>query len=131
MKLLYLYALLWRHNYGVNNLYELAEYVQLSEEHVLEILNHYKNKYGIGTHYGEYLITFDPLRVLNIKKYKQRRFVEWKKIIIKSKNENNGKNSKNTNSNKVNLRKERLAMGLWRLSSFVYINNNRYVCLYC
>ena len=37
----------------------------------------------------------------------------------------------NTNSNKVNLRKERLAMGLWRLSSFVYINNNRYVCLYC
>ena len=30
------------HNYGVNNLYELAEYVQLSEEHVLEILKHYK-----------------------------------------------------------------------------------------
>ncbi|MCC3755543.1 ImmA/IrrE family metallo-endopeptidase [Staphylococcus capitis] len=55
------------HNYGVNNLYELAEYVQLSEEHVLEILNHYKNKYGIGTHYGEYLITFDPLRVFKYK----------------------------------------------------------------
>lgn len=55
------------HNYGVNNLYELSEYVQLSEEHVLEILNHYKNKYGIGTHYGEYLITFDPLRVFKYK----------------------------------------------------------------
>lgn len=55
------------HNYGVNNLYELAEYVQLSEEHVLEILKHYKNKYGIGTHYGEYLITFDPLRVFKYK----------------------------------------------------------------
>ena len=46
------------------------------EEYIAEILKHYKNKYGIGTHYGEYLITFDPLRVLNIKKYKQRRNVE-------------------------------------------------------
>ncbi|WP_145939765.1 ImmA/IrrE family metallo-endopeptidase [Staphylococcus epidermidis] len=55
------------HNYGVSNLYELAEYVQLSEKYITEILNHYKNKYGIGTHYGEYLITFDPLRVFKYK----------------------------------------------------------------
>ncbi|MED7775767.1 ImmA/IrrE family metallo-endopeptidase [Staphylococcus capitis] len=64
---LHLRIIVEAHNYGVNNLYELAEYVQLSEEHVLEILNHYKNKYGIGTHYGEYLITFDPLRVFKYK----------------------------------------------------------------
>lgn len=51
------------HNYGVSNLYELAQYIQLSEEHVLEILEHYKQKYGIGTHYGNYSITFEPLRV--------------------------------------------------------------------
>lgn len=51
------------HHYGVSNLYELAEYVQLSEKHVLEILEHYKNKHGIGTHYGDYSITFEPLRV--------------------------------------------------------------------
>lgn len=51
------------HNYGVSNLYELADYVQLSEEHVLEILEYYKQKHGIGTHYGDYSITFDPLRV--------------------------------------------------------------------
>lgn len=55
------------HNYGISNLYELAEYVQLSEEYIAEILKHYKNKYGIGTHYGEYLITFDPLRVFKYK----------------------------------------------------------------
>ncbi|MDU0427049.1 ImmA/IrrE family metallo-endopeptidase [Staphylococcus epidermidis] len=55
------------HNYGVSNLYELAEYVQLSEEYIAEILKHYKNKYGIGTHYGEFLITFDPLRVFKYK----------------------------------------------------------------
>ena len=53
------------HHYGVSNLYELAEYVQLSEEHVLEILEHYKQKHGIGTHYGDYSITFEPLRVLD------------------------------------------------------------------
>ena len=51
------------HHYGVSNLYELAQYVQLSEEHVLEILEHYKQKYGIGTHYGDYSITFEPLKV--------------------------------------------------------------------
>ena len=51
------------HHYGVSNLYELAQYVQLSEEYIVEILKHYKNKYGLGTPYGEYLITFDPVRV--------------------------------------------------------------------
>ncbi|HHW5831554.1 TPA: ImmA/IrrE family metallo-endopeptidase [Staphylococcus aureus] len=55
------------HNYGISNLYELGEYVQLSEEYIAEILKHYKNKYGIGTHFGEYLITFDPLRVFKYK----------------------------------------------------------------
>ncbi|PTI22610.1 toxin [Staphylococcus warneri] len=54
------------HNYGVSNLYELAQYVQLSEEHVLEILEHYKQKHGIGTHYGNYSITFEPLRVYKL-----------------------------------------------------------------
>lgn len=55
------------HNYGVSSLYELADYVQLSEEHVLEILEHYKQKHGIGTHYGDYSITFEPLRVFKYK----------------------------------------------------------------
>ncbi|MGZ9500158.1 ImmA/IrrE family metallo-endopeptidase [Staphylococcus epidermidis] len=62
-----LHIIVEAHNYGVSNLYELAEYVQLSEEYIAEILKHYKNKYGIGTHYGEYLITFDPLRVFKYK----------------------------------------------------------------
>ena len=58
------------HHYGVSNLYELAEYVQLSESYVAEILKHYKNKYGIGTHYGDYSITFDPLRVYRFRMIK-------------------------------------------------------------
>ncbi len=62
-----LHIIVEAHNYGISNLYELAEYVQLREEYIAEILKHYKNKYGIGTHYGEYLITFDPLRVFKYK----------------------------------------------------------------
>ena len=58
------------HNYGVSNLYELAAYVQLSEKYIAEILKHYKNKYGIGTHYGDYSITFDPLRVYRFRMIK-------------------------------------------------------------
>ena len=55
------------HNYGVSNLYELADYVQLSERYIVEILEHYKNKYGIYTQYGTYLIQFEPLRVFEYK----------------------------------------------------------------
>ncbi|MCH4384193.1 ImmA/IrrE family metallo-endopeptidase [Staphylococcus haemolyticus] len=60
------------HHYGVSSLYELADYVQLSEEHVLEILEHYKQKHGIGTHYGDYSITFEPLRVFKYKKIDEK-----------------------------------------------------------
>ena len=58
------------HNYGVSNLYELADYVQLSEKYIVEILEHYKQKHGIGTHYGDYSIMFDPLRVFKYSKIK-------------------------------------------------------------
>ena len=54
------------HNYGVSSLYELADYVQLSEKYIVEILGHYKQKHGIGTHYGDYAITFEPLRVFKL-----------------------------------------------------------------
>lgn len=55
------------HHYGVSSLYELADYVQLSEKHVLEILEHYKQKHGLTTRYGKYVIQFEPLRVFEYK----------------------------------------------------------------
>ncbi|OHO94505.1 toxin [Staphylococcus sp. HMSC057G10] len=58
------------HNYGVSSLYELADYVQLSEKYIVEILEHYKNKYGIKTRYGKYVIQFEPLRVFEYKNIK-------------------------------------------------------------
>lgn len=52
---------------GVSNLYELADYVQLSEPYVAKVLRFYKQKYGLSTQYGKYLITFEPLRVFEYK----------------------------------------------------------------
>lgn len=55
------------HNYGVSSLYELADYVQLSEKYIVEILGHYKQKHGLTTRYGKYVIQFEPLRVFEYK----------------------------------------------------------------
>ncbi|OHP69162.1 toxin [Staphylococcus sp. HMSC062A01] len=55
------------HNYGVSSLYELAQYVQLSEKYIVEILGHYKQKHGLTTRYGKYVIQFEPLRVFEYK----------------------------------------------------------------
>lgn len=55
------------HNYGVSNLYELAQYVQLSEKYIVEILGHYKQKHGLTTRYGKYVVQFEPLRVFEYK----------------------------------------------------------------
>ncbi|MCO4338423.1 ImmA/IrrE family metallo-endopeptidase [Staphylococcus agnetis] len=53
---------------GVHNLYELANFFDISEGHVLDCIEHYKKKYGIGTHYGNYSITFEPLRVFEVRR---------------------------------------------------------------
>lgn len=58
------------HKYGVSSLYELADYVQLSENYIVEILEHYKQKYGYSTQYGKYVIQFEPLRVFEYKDIK-------------------------------------------------------------
>ncbi len=58
------------HNYGVSSLYELADYVQLSEKYIVEILEHYKQKHGLTTRYGKCVIQFEPLRVFEYKNIK-------------------------------------------------------------
>lgn len=55
------------HHYGVSSLYELADYVQLSEKYIVEILGHYKQKYGYSARYGKYVIQFESLRVFEYK----------------------------------------------------------------
>jgi hypothetical protein len=51
------------YNHNVSNLFELADYVQLSERYVLDVIEHYKLKYGLSTFCGDYLIRFEPLEV--------------------------------------------------------------------
>ncbi len=55
-------------NYGVQNIYDLALYFEVTKDFVLDTIQHYKQKYGLNTRCGNYLIQFDPLRVFEIKK---------------------------------------------------------------
>ncbi|UXR74628.1 ImmA/IrrE family metallo-endopeptidase [Staphylococcus sp. IVB6238] len=48
---------------GVHNLYELANFFEISEGHVLDCIEHYKKKYGLQVKYGKYLIRFEPLTI--------------------------------------------------------------------
>lgn len=42
------------------NLYEMAEYLEVTEEFLLETLKYYREKYGTGIKYKDYYIRFEP-----------------------------------------------------------------------
>lgn len=52
--------------YGVKNRFELAEYLDVTEEYIEEALEYYKQKYGLQYQIDNYLICFDPLSILEI-----------------------------------------------------------------
>ncbi|PTK73465.1 ImmA/IrrE family metallo-endopeptidase [Staphylococcus haemolyticus] len=52
---------------GIHNLYELANFFEVTESFVLQSIEHYKQKYGYSTQYGKYVIQFEPLRVFEYK----------------------------------------------------------------
>ncbi len=45
------------------NIYELAEYLDVTEEFLKETLQHYQEKYGLYTEVDSYCIYFNPLTV--------------------------------------------------------------------
>ncbi|MGX0157591.1 uncharacterized protein DUF955 [Staphylococcus cohnii] len=51
------------YHYGISNLHELAEYVELSEEYIIKVVEFYKKKYGLSTYFNGHVIKFEPLRV--------------------------------------------------------------------
>lgn len=54
---------------GCQNLYEMADYLEVSEEFLLDALNRYRSKYGTCTALDNYVIFFEPhLGVLEIQK---------------------------------------------------------------
>lgn len=70
----------YKHN--VSSLFELADYAQLSERYVLDVIEHYKLKYGLSTFCGDYLIRFEPLGVFEYKKLNIGMDVEWKRYYF-------------------------------------------------
>ncbi|ARJ18315.1 MULTISPECIES: ImmA/IrrE family metallo-endopeptidase [Staphylococcus] len=54
---------------GIHNLYELANFFEVSEGFALESLAHYKQKYGVSKQHGDHLITFEPLRVFKYENF--------------------------------------------------------------
>lgn len=53
--------------HGVQNLYELANFFEVTEQFILETLEHYKQKHGYSVCCDGYIIQFEPLRVFEQK----------------------------------------------------------------
>lgn len=47
-------------NHGCHNLYEMAEYLDVTEEYLKEALNAYRDKYGVRTDIDNYTVCFIP-----------------------------------------------------------------------
>lgn len=52
---------------GVHNRFELAEYLEVTEEYLEEAIDYYKSKYGPYYQADGYMICFEPFGVLEIK----------------------------------------------------------------
>ncbi|EGQ2753747.1 ImmA/IrrE family metallo-endopeptidase, partial [Staphylococcus pseudintermedius] len=46
-------------NYGVQNMYELALYFEVTKDFVQDTIQHYKQKYGLRTYFNNYIIEFE------------------------------------------------------------------------
>lgn len=51
---------------GVKNRFELAQYLNVTEEYIEEVLRYYNQKYGLQYQIDNYLICFDPLSILEV-----------------------------------------------------------------
>jgi len=62
-KLIDIISLVNAFNAGTRNRYEVAEYLNVTEEFLQEALEHYKEKYGLWYEVDGYLVCFEPLQV--------------------------------------------------------------------
>lgn len=53
-------------NYGCRSIHEAAEYLDVTEEFLLEAINCYKSKYGLYATIDNYVIYFEPISVLEL-----------------------------------------------------------------
>lgn len=59
-RLVCLFDIIRAYKHGCQNLYEMADFLEVSEEFLKEALNVYRAKYGTGVRFDEYMITFEP-----------------------------------------------------------------------
>ncbi len=52
------------YKYGVRNRFELAEYLDVTEEYIEDVIKYYKEKYGLYCEIDNYMVYFEPLVVL-------------------------------------------------------------------
>lgn len=52
---------------GCRNRYELAEYLDVTEEFLQEALDKYHSIYGVAVQVGDYLMMFEPLNVYRVR----------------------------------------------------------------
>lgn len=50
---------------GIDNIYDLAESLNITEDFLVQSIKHYKKKYGIYYVGKTHLLTFEPLNVIN------------------------------------------------------------------
>lgn len=48
---------------GVHNLFEMANYFEVTEMYIIKTLDHYKMKFGLSTYHKGHVIKFEPLQV--------------------------------------------------------------------
>ncbi|SKA82330.1 protein of unknown function [Caloramator quimbayensis] len=63
-KLVGITSIIQAYKNGIRNKYELAEFLNVTEEFLDEALTYYKNKYGLFYTIDNYIIYFDPLAIL-------------------------------------------------------------------
>lgn len=51
--------------FGIDNIYDLADYLNITVDFLTQSIEHYKNKYGIYYVGKTHLLTFEPLNVIN------------------------------------------------------------------
>lgn len=50
---------------GIDNIYDLAEILNVTEDFLIQSIEHYKKKYGIYYVGKTHLLTFEPLNIIN------------------------------------------------------------------
>lgn len=65
-KLFSLQKIVQAHKSGIRNSYELAEFLGVTEEFLIEAIQRYREKYGLFTTIDNYTICFDPLGVIEM-----------------------------------------------------------------